>query len=363
MPHIPVAVLGATGSVGQRFVQLLEHHPWFRVAELFASARSAGQLYREAARWVLDGEVPAGASDLFVQPLSESPTSRLIFSALPKEVAAPLEAQLAAAGHFICSNASNHRMDHDVPILLPLANAEHFSLLKRQQHERGWRGGIITNSNCTTTPVVMALAPLLGLGIEQLHIVSAQAISGAGHPGVASLDILDNIIPYIANEEAKLTREPLKMLGTLAKDRIEPLSASVSATCMRVPVLDGHLVNIAIRTRVIPPLEEIRAAWEAYSPPAEITALPSAPQRALQYLTAPDRPQPRRDRNAGAGMTTSLGRLRECPNYGFQFAALSHNTILGAAGCSILNAELLLMRGYLQGECASAEPVAVAQPI
>ena len=297
MSHIPVAVLGATGSVGQRFVQLLERHPWFRVAELFASARSAGRPYRDAARWVLDGEAPTSAADLIVQPLNEAPTSRLIFSALPKEIADPLEAQLAAAGHFVCSNASTHRLDDDVPILLPLANAEHLSLLKRQQHERGWRGGIITNSNCTTTPVVMALAPLLSLGIEQLHIVSAQAISGAGHPGVASLDILDNIIPYIANEEAKLAREPLKMLGTFGNDRIEPLSASVSATCMRVPVLDGHLVNIAMRTRVIPPLEEIRAAWgilftasRNHCSAQRAPARPEIPHRARSPTTA-TRPQ------------------------------------------------------------------------
>lgn len=363
MSLIPVAILGATGSVGQRFVQLLEGHPWFRVAELFASERNAGRTYREAARWVLDGEVPATAANLTLKPLSEAPSSRLVFSALPKEAADPLEAALATTGHFVCSNASTHRMDDDVPILLPLANSDHFSLLEHQRQKRGWGGGIITNSNCTTTPVVMALAPLLNLGIEQIHIVSAQAISGAGHPGIASLDILDNIIPFIENEEGKLAREPLKMLGARVEDRIVPLAASVSATCMRVPVLDGHLVNIAVRTSLYVSLEEIIAAWESFSPPAEISTLPSAPISPLQYLTSPDRPQPRRDRNAGAGMTTSLGRLRICPNYSFQFAALSHNTILGAAGCSILNAELLYSRGYLHEECSSVEHETIAHPV
>ncbi len=347
MSRIPVAVLGATGSVGQRFIQLLDRHPWFRVAELFASERSAGRTFGEIAPWVLDGEAPANAAAMVIRPISERPHSNLVFSALPKEIADPLEADLAAAGHFVCSNAATHRMDVDVPILLPLANPEHLSLLNRQQRERGWCGGIITNSNCTSTPIVMSLAPLLGLGIEQIHIVSAQAISGAGHPGIASLDILDNIIPYIPNEEAKLSQEPLKMLGKLEKEIIRPLKASVSATCLRVPVLDGHLVNIAVRTSKPFQLAEIRAAWANYELPEEIAALPSAPRQALQYLNDPYRPQPRRDRNAGAGMTTSLGRLRACPNYGFQFSALSHNTILGAAGCSILNAELLLARNFL----------------
>lgn len=357
MSRIPVAILGATGSVGQRFVQLLEDHPWFEVAELFASERNSGRTYAEAARWVLDGEIPADAARLRLKLHTEKPFSQLVFSALPKEAANLWEADLAAAGHFVCSNASTHRMDADVPILLPLANSDHLQLLENQQRNRNWSGGIVTNSNCTTTPVVMCLAPLLEFGIEKIHIVSAQAISGAGHPGVASLDILDNIIPYIANEEEKLALEPLKMLGTRQGERIRPLAASVSATCMRVPVLDGHLVNLAVSTRKSFALDEIIAAWEAHSPPEEIRTLPSAPSQSLQYLCAPDRPQPRRDRNAGAGMTTSIGRLRICPNYGFQFSALSHNTILGAAGCSILNAELLYSRGKLQSQVSDPEAI------
>jgi len=354
MSRIPVAILGATGSVGQRFVQLLADHPWFEVAELYASERNSSRRYAEAARWVLDGDIPADAARLRLKPLTEKPFSQLVFSALPKEAAILWEADLAAAGHFVCSNASTHRMDDDVPLLLPLANPDHLQLLETQQRNRNWSGGIITNSNCTATPVVMCLAPLLEMGIEQIHIVSAQAISGAGHPGVASLDILDNIIPYIADEEEKLALEPLKMLGTRHGELIHPLAASVSATCLRVPVLDGHLVNLAVKTREPFALGKIITAWEDHSPSAEICTLPSAPARALQYLRAADRPQPRRDRNAGAGMTTSIGRLRTCPNYGFQFAALSHNTILGAAGCSILNAELLFTRGMLQSQVSQA---------
>lgn len=359
MSRIPVAILGATGSVGQRFVQLLENHPWFQVAELFASERNTGRSYAEAARWVLDGEVPSNITQMRLKSLRQSPTTRLVFSALPKEAAVPIEADLAAAGHFVCSNASTHRMDPDVPILLPLANPDHVQILKHQQDKRSWRGAIITNSNCTTTPVVMSLAPLLKHGIEKIHLVSAQAISGAGHPGVASLDILDNIIPYIANEEEKLSQEPLKMLGDLFDGNILPLQACVSATCMRVPVLDGHLVNIAVKTRNCISLEEIINSWEAYKPPADIRSLPSAPTQTLQYLAASDRPQPRRDRNAGSGMTTSLGRLRACPNYGFQYVALSHNTILGAAGCSILNAELLYSESYFEDNAISLESITV----
>ena len=359
MSKIPVAILGATGSVGQRFVQLLENHPWFQVAELFASERNTDRTYAEAARWVLDGEIPSNVTQMRLKPLSEKPRSQLVFSALPKEAAVAIEANLAAAGHFVCSNASTHRMDPDVPILLPLANPDHIQLLKHQQHNRGWRGVIITNSNCTSTPVVMSLVPLLKYGIEKIHLVSAQAISGAGHPGVASLDILDNIIPFIANEEDKLSREPLKMLGDLSEGNIQPLRVSVSATCMRVPVLDGHLVNIAVKTRNCIPLDEIIHTWEAYTPPVYIRSLPSAPIQTLQYLTASDRPQPRKDRNAGSGMTTSLGRLRACPNYGFQYVALTHNTILGAAGCSILNAEHLYSKGYFEDKAFSLETIAV----
>ncbi|MDX1995175.1 MAG: aspartate-semialdehyde dehydrogenase [bacterium] len=347
MQKLNVAVLGATGAVGQRFIQLLEDHPWFQVGEVIASERSAGKLYSEAVNWVLDGEPPSRVANLTVKPLDGEFDSLLIFSALPKEAAQTRELELAAAGHIVCTNASSHRMADDVPLLLPEINAEHLALIDVQRHRRGWEGAIIANSNCTVMPVVMALAPLRKYGITQVQSVSMQAISGAGYPGVASLDILDNVIPYIAGEEPKLEAEARKMLGRFDGERILDLDLNISATCTRVPVLDGHLVNISMGLADKPLIETIIEDWRSFAGPDLVPSLPTAPLRPLEYLTQPDRPQPRRDRNAGNGMATSIGRLRPCSIMGYKFAALSHNTIRGAAGCSILNAELLAAKGYL----------------
>jgi aspartate-semialdehyde dehydrogenase len=350
MEKLNVAVLGATGAVGQRFIQLLQDHPWFQVAEVIGSSRSASRAYGEAANWVLDGSVPESIANMIVKPLDAEFDSPLVFSALPKEAAETRELELAEAGHVVCTNASANRMVEDFPLLLPEANAEHMHLVDVQRKKRGWNtGAIIANSNCTAMPVVMALAPLRQFGISKIHVVSEQAISGAGYPGVASLDILDNIIPNVGGDEDKLETETLRMLGTLRGEKVEWLPAVVSATCTRVPVVDGHLVNVSITLDSQPTLDEVRAAWESYRSPAEISVLPSAPQPPLHYLPQNDRPQSRRDRNAGKGMATSIGRLRECPLLGYKFAALSHNTIRGAAGCSILNAELLAANGYLIG--------------
>lgn len=348
MDKLNVAVLGATGAVGQRFIQLLEGHPWFQVAEVIGSERSAGRPYGEAANWILDGGPPEDIANMTVKGLHDEFDSSLVFSALPKEPAKEREIELATAGHVVCTNASAHRMAEDVPLLLPEINADHIGLIEVQRQNRGWTtGALIANSNCTTMPVVMALKPLLQFGVRKVLMVSEQAVSGAGYPGVASLDILDNVVPYVPGDEGKMESEPLKMLGTFNGEQIELADFLPSATCTRVQVTDGHLVNMSIEMAQAPSIDDILNAWETFKGPQPVPMLPSAPENPLHYFPQVDRPQPRRDRNAGHGMATSLGRLRECPILGYKFAALSHNTIRGAAGCSILNAELLAVEGYL----------------
>lgn len=345
---IDVAILGATGAVGQRFIQLLEGHPWFRVAELVASERSAGQTYGEAARWVLSGNPPDAIAAKEVLPLGSALDSRIVFSALPGNVAKTIEWELAQAGHIVCSNASAYRMHEHVPILLPEINADHVALIDVQRVTYHWDGGIITNSNCTAAPVAMALAPLRAFGIAAAQMVSMQAISGAGYPGVPSLDIMDNIIPFINGEEPKFETEPRKMLGTLNDDHIAMLDCVMSGTCTRVPVLDVHTVAVAVRFGQQVTAEEIIAAWDGFSGSDPVPELPSAPAQPVIYRREPDRPQPRRDRDAGNGMSTVVGRLRPDPVLdGWKFISMAHNTVRGAAGCSILNAELLVRRGYV----------------
>lgn len=347
MQKLDVAVLGATGAVGQRFVKLLQNHPWFRVAEVNGSDRSAGRYYGEAVRWVLDDEPPGDVLDLPVKPLDAEFTSPLVFSALPKEAAEVREIELAAAGHAVCTNASAHRMAADVPLLLPEINAEHIGLIDVQRHNRGWSGALVANSNCTAMPVVLSLAPLLPFGVRKVFVISMQAISGAGYPGVPSLDIIDNVVPYISGEEDKLVEEPHKMLGRFNGSTIDEHDAVISPSCNRVAVIDGHMVNISVELASQPSLEDVIDAWNQFRGSAPVPLLPSAPAQPVQYLQQEDRPQTRRDRNAGNGMTTSVGRLRPCPLLGYKFVALSHNTVRGAAGGSILNAELLAAQGYL----------------
>lgn len=350
MRKTDVAILGATGAVGQRFIQLLQNHPWFAVSEVVGSSRSAGKSYGEAAHWILDGNPPADIAQLTVKSLHDELTSPLVFSALPKEAAINREVALAEAGHVVCTNASANRMVADVPLLLPEVNAEHAQLVDVQRRERGWRGGaLVANSNCTVMPVVMALKPLSKYVIRRLHLVSEQATSGAGYPGVSSLDILDNIVPFVPGDERKMETESRKMLGAFNGSGIDELDIVVSATCTRVPVVDGHLINISVELEEKPDLDAVIADWISFRAQDPIPGLPSAPSNPLRYLDQIDRPQPRRDRNFGDGMVTSIGRLRECPVLGYKFAALSHNTIRGAAGCSILNAELLAVEGYIQG--------------
>lgn len=355
MQKLNVAILGATGAVGQRFIQLLDNHPWFQIAELVGKS-SAGKRYGDAVNWILDDNPPADILDMIVKPLDSALDSLLVFSALPKEAAIDREPELASLGHVVCTNASAYRMTADVPLLLPEVNHEHVGLIDVQRANRGWTtGALIANSNCTTMPIVMALAPLRKFGISKMQVVSEQAISGAGYPGVASLDIIDNVIPYVPSDENKMETEPLKILGIFNGQTIDEYNMLSSATATRVAIIDGHLVNLSISLDKSPSMKDVLAAWENYEMPPEIAVLPSAPERPVQYLHQIDRPQPRRDRMAGNGMMTSIGRLRECPIFGYKFAALAHNTIRGAAGCSILNAELLAVKGYLE----AFQPVSV----
>jgi len=358
MPKLDVAVLGATGTVGQRFIQLLANHPWFRVAEVAASERSAGKTYGEATRWVLPGLPPTDVAGLTVKTLDAQFTSPIIMSALPSEVAKALEPELAARGHVVSSNTSSHRMAADVPLLLPEVNAEHVHLIAAQRKNRGWSSGaLVTMTNCTIVPFTVALAAFKPFGIRRVNSVSMQAISGAGYPGVSSFDIFDNVLPYIGGEEEKVETEPLKILGSLETDHIQFAPFSISASCNRVNVLDGHTVCASVEFENPPSLDDIKQAWAAYKGSPLLQGLPSAPDPVITYLDIADRPQPRLDRDNGRGMTTTVGRLRTCPVLHIKFVALSHNTIRGAAGGAILNAELLAAQGYVQGAPVEAAAV------
>jgi aspartate-semialdehyde dehydrogenase len=351
-PKLKVGILGATGAVGQRFAQLLANHPWFEVAVLTASDRSVGKRYADACQhWLLRGGMPSALAELTVVPTEPDAIPRdvrLLFSALPGSTAGPVEEALAAAGFAVCSNASAHRMDPDVPLLIPDVNPEHARLIPRQQASRGWHGFIVTNPNCTTTHLVCALKPLHdAFGLASVSVVSMQALSGAGYPGVASLDILDNVIPYIPGEEEKVESEPRKLLGTLTDEGIQMADFTVTAQCNRVAVRNGHLEAVAVKLRSQATLAEVAAAMASYRGEPQRLGLPSAPDPAIIVHHEPDRPQPRLDRLAGNGMATSVGRLRPDPLFDYKFIVLGHNTIRGAAGGAILNAELLYAKGYL----------------
>lgn len=349
MPAIKVAVLGATGTVGQRFVQLLQGHPWFEIRALTGSERSAGRTYGETCRWVLDTDMPESVRDMPVLGSEDALDTPLVFSALPSSVAGPIEERLAAQGHIVCSNASNHRMAPDVPLLIPEVNPDHLGLIEIQRKRRGWSGAIVTNPNCTATPVTMALRPLHdAFGVTRTLIVSMQALSGAGYPGVPSFDAVDNVVPFIGGEEAKVESEPLKMLGTLGQAQVDPAGFIISAQCNRVPVLDGHLECVSVALGRAADIAEVIAAMRAFRALPQELNLPSAPPQPLIVRDEPDRPQIRRDRNAGNGMATTVGRVRACPLLGYKFVALAHNTIRGAAGGSILNAELMVAQGVLR---------------
>jgi aspartate-semialdehyde dehydrogenase len=348
---IPVAVLGATGSVGQRFISLLDHHPWFQVVTLAASDRSMGQKYSQAARWVLDTPMPEYAREMLVVPATtEAVQAKIVFSALHTEIANTLEPEFAKAGAAVCSNASSYRRGEDVPLLLPEINADHVQLVKHQRRNKGWSGCIVTNPNCTSTGLTIALKALdQAFGVKKVFAVSLQALSGAGYPGVSSLDIMDNVIPNVANggEEEKVEWEPRKMLGKLNENKIELANITFSAHTNRVAVIDGHTVCASVKLdQSVEPEVAIQALRDFTAHPSA-KELPSAPRPVIEVREEADRPQPRLDRLTGRGMTTVVGRVRRDPILDLKFVVLSHNTIRGAAGASIYNAELLVNENFL----------------
>ena len=350
--RIPVAVLGATGMVGQRFIELLQGHPWFALVAVAASEQRGGRAYGEVTRWRLPGsEMPTSVAALPVVACRPDalPDVKIVFSALPGEVAGEIEVACAQAGMAVFSNAKNYRMAADVPLLIPEVNAEHATAIVQQRKLRNWSGCIVTNANCSATPLVMALKPLQeAFGVRKVLVTTLQAISGAGYPGLSSYDILDNAIPYIGGEEEKVETETLKMLGSWEEERgFTDAPLVVSAHCNRVATREGHLecASIELGQEVRP--EEIISAWESYRPDPQQLELPSAPARPLLYRREYDRPQTLRDRHTGRGMTVTLGRLRPCPILSYKFVMLGHNTIRGAAGGSILNAELCVSKGLI----------------
>src|SRR5215470_9234739 len=346
---IPIGVLGATGIVGQRFIQLLEHHPWFEVAWLAASDRSEGKPYAEAARWRLKTPIPSAVANMQVSPAIPEGAPKSIFAALDAAIAAELEPRFAEAGCAVVSNSSALRMKEDVPLVIPEVNGGHIKLIDIQ----GWRkksgGYVVTNPNCSAIGLVLALAPLhQQFGLETVMAVTMQAVSGAGYPGVASLDILGNVIPFIKNEEEKMEEETKKLLGNVNGSKVIPGAFAMSAQCNRVAVEDGHTESISIRLKKKAKPEEMIAAWNGYKAEPQHLRLPSAPEQPIVYVEANDRPQPRFDVDTGAGMSAVVGRLRPCSVLDWKFTVLSHNTIRGAAGAAVLNAELLKAKGYLE---------------
>jgi aspartate-semialdehyde dehydrogenase len=344
---LPIGILGATGVVGQRFIQMLERHPWFEAVWLAASDRSEGKTYGEAVRWRLKTAIPANVAAMKVSPATPEGAPKIIFAALDASIAAEIEPKFAEAGCFVVSNSSALRMQLDVPLVIPEVNAAHIGLIPTQAWRKKSGGYVVTNPNCSAMGLVLALAPLQQrFGLEAVMAVTMQAVS-AGYPGVASLDILGNVIPYIRNEEEKMEEETLKLLGQMNGTKIVPAAFAMSAQCNRVAVEDGHTESVSVRLKTKAKPDEIIAAWNDYRAEPQQLKLPSAPDRPVVYVEAIDRPQPRFDVDAGAGMTAVVGRLRPCHVLDWKFTVLSHNTIRGAAGAAVLNAELLKAKGYL----------------
>jgi aspartate-semialdehyde dehydrogenase len=346
-PRIEVGILGATGMVGQQFMKFLQNHPWFEIAWLGASDRSAGKTYRDATSWRLDGVMPASVAAMKVEDCKPGNAPRLLFSSMDASVATEIEQAFAQAGHVVVSNSRNHRMEPDVPLLIPEINADHLKIIPLQQRRRGWKGQIATNPNCSTMALALALAPLKQFGIRRIMATTMQAISGAGYPGVASMDINANVIPFIGNEEEKMQQETQKILGDFTGDSIRPLDAKVSAQCNRVPVVDGHMVATSVELERKPGVAELIQAISSFRSVPQERKLPSAPLQPVMYMEEKDRPQPRRDAERERGMAVFVGRMRECPVLDYKFMALGHNTIRGAAGAAVLNAELMYSEGLL----------------
>ena len=347
MPSIEVGILGATGMVGQQFIALLADHPWFKVSYLGASERSAGKAFKDAAAWRLPNRLPDDVATRVVEAAAPGTAPKLVFSGLDSSVAGEIEAEFAKAGHIVVSNSRNYRMVDTVPLLIPEVNAEHLALLDLQAAAQGWKGRIITNPNCSTVAITMALAPLRQFGIEQTMVTTLQAISGAGYPGVPSWDILGNIIPFISGEEEKIETETRKILGTLGNGKVQDHPVRVSATATRVLVRDGHSCSISVGLTQKPTPEAIIEAWRSFRGRPQELDLPTAPKHPVVYLEEANRPQPTLDAGREGGMAVSVGRLRRCSLFDYKFMALGHNTIRGAAGVAILNAELLQAEGRL----------------
>jgi aspartate-semialdehyde dehydrogenase len=350
-------VLGATGLVGQRLVKLLARHPWFDLTEVAASERSAGKSYAEATRWHLDAPIPEAARALVVKGLDPTLECDFVFSALDSSVAGPAEEDFARAGYPVVSNSRNHRMDSDVPLLIPEVNAAHLEAISVQQKNRGYGTGfIVTNPNCSTAGLVLVLKPLAeAFGLEKIFVVTLQAVSGAGYPGVASMDIHGNVVPFISGEEEKMESEPQKLLGKWDGKRFIDAGLGLSAHCNRVPVLEGHLECVSLSLKKIASTDEVREALRSFEVSPELASLPSALRHPVQVLDDENRPQPRRDVNAGNGMAAVVGRIRECPLLDIKITLLSHNLVRGAAGAALLNAELLAARGFFNRRVAEEE--------
>src|SRR5438309_6619382 len=357
-------VLGATGLVGQRLVSLLANHPWFELTEVAASERSSGKTYAEAVRWHLDTPIPSAARDLVVRSLTPTLDCDFVFSALDSSVAGIAEEDFARAGYPVVSNSRNHRMDADVPLLIPEVNASHLEAIPEQQRRRGYDTGfIVTNPNCSTAGLVLVLKPLAdAFGLEKIFVVTLQAVSGAGYPGVPSMDIHANVVPFISGEEEKMELEPQKLLGKWDGTRFVDAGIGLSAHCNRVPVVDGHLECVSIGLKKIASLEEVREALRSFEVDAELASLPTALRNPVVVLDDESRPQPRRDANACNGMAAVVGRVRECPLLDVKLTLLSHNLVRGAAGAALLNAELLAARGFLNRR-AAVQDQSVAEPV
>jgi len=345
---IKAGILGATGMVGQRFIQLLSNHPWFEVSALAGSNKSAGQIFKQACQWHLEGEMPAGIAEMQVQPAQPALEADIIFSALPAEAARQIEADFAQAGFTVCSNSSTFRYEEDIPLIIPEINSDHLALLETQKKKRGWSGQIITSPNCTTSGAIFPLKVLHEtFGVEKVFLTSMQAVSGAGYPGLAYLSIQDNVIPLIEGEEKKLETESCLLLGKMTGGSRIPAPIQISAQANRVPVSDGHTICLSIQLAEKAGIDQIEKSLHEYAWPAIAQKLPSAPTKPLILRNETDRPQPRLDRQTGAGMCVSVGRLRPCPILDIRMVAVVHNTLRGAASGSILNAELLAVEGYL----------------
>ena len=346
----PIGILGATGMVGQRFIQLLESHPWFEVAWLAASDRSSGKSYGEAAKWRLDTPMPERIARMTVSPADPTGAPKIIFAALDADIARDMEPKFAAAGCAVVSNSSAFRMDANVPLVIPEVNADHLHLIEEQSWRKESGGYMVTNPNCSAIGLVLALKPIEErFGIEQIFVTTMQAVSGAGYPGVPSMDILGNVVPYIKSEEEKMEAETLKLLGRFERNVIKPLGARMSAHCNRVAVEDGHTESVSIKLARPATREQMLAAWAEFRPLA-LQHLPMAPEQPIEFASQDDRPQPRLDKNRGRGMAVTVGRLRPCGLLDWKFTVLSHNTIRGAAGAAILNAELLRSLGKFDPE-------------